>query len=35
VRAGFGSAATLRHHFAQRLSTTPHAYRGTFRSHPG
>ncbi|MEU7905705.1 helix-turn-helix domain-containing protein [Actinoplanes sp. NPDC049118] len=32
-RTGFGSAATLRHHFAQRLSTTPHAYRGTFRSH--
>lgn len=32
-RAGFGSAATLRHHFAQRLSTTPQAYRGTFRSH--
>jgi AraC family transcriptional activator FtrA len=33
-RAGFGSAATLRHHFTQRLSTTPQAYRGTFRSHP-
>ena len=32
VRAGFGSAATLRHHFAQRLSTTPQAYRATFRS---
>jgi len=32
-RAGFGSAATLRHHFAQRLNTTPQAYRGTFRSH--
>jgi transcriptional regulator GlxA family with amidase domain len=32
-RTGFGSAATLRHHFAQRLSTTPQAYRGTFRSH--
>jgi transcriptional regulator GlxA family with amidase domain len=32
-RTGFGSAQTLRHHFAQRLSTTPHAYRGTFRSH--
>ena len=31
-RAGFGSAATLRHHFAHRLSTTPQAYRGTFRS---
>jgi len=34
VRAGFGSAATLRHHFAHRLSTTPQAYRGTFRSQP-
>jgi transcriptional regulator GlxA family with amidase domain len=34
ARAGFGSAATLRHHFAQRLSTTPQAYRGTFRSQP-
>ncbi|MCU7729536.1 helix-turn-helix domain-containing protein [Actinoplanes sp. KI2] len=32
-RAGFGSAATLRHHFTQRLNTTPQAYRGTFRSH--
>jgi AraC family transcriptional activator FtrA len=34
VRAGFGSAATLRHHFAQRLSTTPQAYRRTFWSQP-
>jgi AraC family transcriptional activator FtrA len=33
-RSGFGSAQTLRHHFAQRLSTTPQAYRGIFRSHP-
>jgi transcriptional regulator GlxA family with amidase domain len=32
ARAGFGSAATLRHHFAHRLHTTPQAYRGTFRS---
>ena len=32
-RAGFGSAQTLRHHFAQRLSTTPQAYRATFRTH--
>jgi transcriptional regulator GlxA family with amidase domain len=32
-RTGFGSAATLRHHFGHRLSTTPHAYRGTFKSH--
>ena len=31
-RTGFGSAQTLRHHFAQRLSTTPQAYRGTFKS---
>jgi transcriptional regulator GlxA family with amidase domain len=34
VRSGFGSAATLRHHFAHRLSTTPQAYRGTFRGQP-
>ncbi|GIE93332.1 GlxA family transcriptional regulator [Paractinoplanes rishiriensis] len=34
LRSGFGSAATLRHHFAQRLSTTPQAYRGTFRGQP-
>jgi AraC family transcriptional activator FtrA len=34
-RAGFGSAATLRHHFTHRLSTTPQAYRGTFKSHSG
>lgn len=27
---GFGSAATLRHHFAKRLHTTPRAYRATF-----
>jgi transcriptional regulator GlxA family with amidase domain len=33
-RSGFGSAQTLRHHFAHRLSTTPQAYRGTFRSPP-
>ena len=32
ARAGFGSAATLRHHFAHRLSTTPQAYRATFRT---
>jgi transcriptional regulator GlxA family with amidase domain len=31
TRAGFGSAATLRHHFAQRMSTTPQAYRSTFK----
>lgn len=30
-RTGFGSAATLRTHFARRLSTTPTAYRRTFR----
>jgi transcriptional regulator GlxA family with amidase domain len=34
ARAGFGSAATLRHHFAHRMRTTPQAYRGTFRSQP-
>ena len=30
LSCGFGSAATLRHHFAQRLHTTPRAYRTTF-----
>jgi AraC family transcriptional regulator, transcriptional activator FtrA len=30
-RTGFGSAATLRTHFARRLSTTPTGYRRTFR----
>jgi AraC family transcriptional regulator, transcriptional activator FtrA len=30
-RSGFGSAATLRAHFARRLSTTPTAYRRNFR----
>jgi AraC family transcriptional activator FtrA len=34
IHAGFGSAATLRHHFSHRLSTTPQAYRGTFKSQP-
>ena len=32
VRAGFGSAATLRHHFGHRLGTTPQAYRSMFRT---
>lgn len=31
-RAGFGSAATLRTHFARRLGTSPQAYRRTFRA---
>ncbi len=31
-RTGFGSAATLRTHFARRLGTSPQAYRRTFRS---
>ncbi|NGN69271.1 helix-turn-helix domain-containing protein [Streptomyces sp. A7024] len=31
ARAGFGNAATLRHHFLRRLETTPNAYRRTFR----
>lgn len=30
-RCGFGSAATMRHHFRTRLGTTPTAYRATFR----
>ena len=29
-RCGFGSAATLRHHFRQRLGTTPSSYRARF-----
>ena len=32
IRAGFGSAATLRHHFGHRLNTTPQAYRSMFRT---
>jgi AraC family transcriptional activator FtrA len=32
VRAGFGSAATMRHHFGQRLGTTPQAYRAAFQT---
>jgi AraC family transcriptional regulator, transcriptional activator FtrA len=30
-RCGFGSAATLRHHFHDRLGTSPRNYRYTFR----
>ncbi len=30
-RAGFGNAATFRHHFRARRATTPDAYRRTFR----
>ena len=30
-RAGFGNAATLRHHFRTWRATTPNAYRRTFR----
>jgi transcriptional regulator GlxA family with amidase domain len=30
-RAGFGNAATFRHHFRARRATTPNAYRRTFR----
>lgn len=32
VRAGFGDAATMRHHFGRRVGATPHAYRSTFRT---
>ncbi|MBW6436127.1 helix-turn-helix domain-containing protein [Actinoplanes hulinensis] len=32
TKAGFGSAQTLRHHFTQRLSTTPQGYRNTFKT---
>lgn len=31
ARSGFGSAATLRHHFARWRGTTPQAFRATFR----
>jgi AraC family transcriptional regulator, transcriptional activator FtrA len=31
-RAGFGSAVTMRHHFAQRVQTSPQQYRRTFRA---
>ncbi|MDX6355233.1 MAG: hypothetical protein QOF98_2136 [Streptomyces sp.] len=31
LRAGFGNAATLRHHFVRWTGTTPQAYRRTFR----
>ncbi|WP_435948099.1 transcriptional regulator FtrA [Dryocola sp. BD586] len=31
-QVGFGSAATLRHHFRTQLATTPAAYRKTFTS---
>jgi transcriptional regulator GlxA family with amidase domain len=31
VRAGFGDAATMRHHFTRRVGATPQAYRTTFR----
>jgi transcriptional regulator GlxA family with amidase domain len=30
-RAGFGNAATFRHHFRSWRATTPQAYRRTFR----
>jgi transcriptional regulator GlxA family with amidase domain len=30
TRAGFGSADTLRHHFAVRRRVSPHAYRRSF-----
>lgn len=34
VRCGFGSAATLRHHFARAVHTTPTRYRATFARRP-
>ena len=33
--AGFGSAPTLRHHFRERLDTSPAAYRSHFRTKAG
>ena len=35
ARCGFGSAATMRHHFAREVSTSPLAYRRTFRQEVG
>lgn len=35
ARAGFGNAATLRHHFGRWVGTTPQAYRRTFRVPAG
>jgi transcriptional regulator GlxA family with amidase domain len=32
TRAGFGTAAMLRHHFTRRVGTTPQQYRATFRT---
>jgi AraC family transcriptional activator FtrA len=34
LRAGFGTAAMLRHHFTKRVATTPQQYRTTFRTRP-
>lgn len=31
MRAGFGDAAAMRHHFTRRVGATPQAYRVTFR----
>ena len=31
MRAGFGDAAALRHHFTRRVGATPQSYRTTFR----
>jgi transcriptional regulator GlxA family with amidase domain len=33
LRAGFGNAATMRHHFTRWTGTTPQAYRRTFAAH--
>jgi AraC family transcriptional activator FtrA len=30
VASGFGTLATMRHHFRKRLGTSPRAYRKTF-----
>ena len=32
TKVGFGNAATLRHHFAQAVGTTPQEYRRAFAS---
>jgi AraC family transcriptional activator FtrA len=35
VSCGFGSAATLRHHFRRRVQTSPASYRARFRLKDG
>jgi hypothetical protein len=34
IRSGFGSLVAMRGHFRRMLSTSPTAYRGSFRTPP-